>query len=91
MLAGVGGWLRSVVLLLPGVLWLAVFFLVPLVFIFVVSLGTRDELHRIVLDPLTLANYEKVFNPIFLPTIVQSLYLATATTVFSLLIGFPIA
>ena len=91
LLASVGGWLRSVILLLPGVVWLAVFFLVPLVFIFIVSLGTRDELHRIVLDPLTLANYEKVFNPIFLPTIVQSLYLATATTVFSLLIGFPIA
>ena len=91
LLASVGAWLRSAVLLLPGVVWLAAFFLVPLVFIFVVSLGTRDELHRIVLDPLTLQNYQDVFNPIFLPTIVQSLYLATATTVFSLVIGFPIA
>ncbi len=77
--------------MLPGLGWLAVFFLVPLAFIFVVSLGSRDELQRIVLDPLTLENYQQVFNPIFLPTIVQSIYLATATTVLSLLIGFPIA
>ena len=83
--------LRNVVLAAPGLGWLVLFFVVPLAFIVVVSLGTRDELHRIVLDPLTLQNYQEVFNPIFLPTIVQSLYLASATTVISLAIGFPIA
>jgi spermidine/putrescine transport system permease protein len=91
LLARAGGSLRNAVLLLPGIGWLVAFFLVPLAFIFVVSLGRRDELHRIVLDPLTLENYERVFNPIFLPTIVQSIYLASATTILSLLIGFPIA
>jgi len=83
--------LRNAVLTLPGLAWLALFFVVPLAFIFVISLGRVDELHRIVLDPLTLENYQQVFNPIFLPTIVQSLWLATATTVLSLAIGFPIA
>jgi spermidine/putrescine transport system permease protein len=89
--AGVAGWLRGVVLLLPGVAWLAVFFLLPLAFIFVVSLGERDELNRIVLDQPSLDNYRRAFNPIFLPTVVESLYLAAATTVLSLAIGFPIA
>ncbi len=83
--------LRNAVLVLPGIGWLVVFFLVPLAFIFVISLGSRDELHRIVLDPLTLENYQQVFNPIFLPTILQSIYLASATTLLSLAIGFPIA
>ena len=83
--------LRNALLVVPGIGWLLLFFVVPLAFIVVVSLGRRDELHRIVLDPLTLENYRDVFNPIFLPTIVQSLYLATATTVISLAIGFPIA
>jgi spermidine/putrescine transport system permease protein len=83
--------LRNAILVLPGLGWLVLFFVVPLAFIVVVSFGTRDELRRIVLDPLTLENYQNVFNPIFLPTIVQSLYLATATTVISLAIGFPIA
>ena len=86
-----GDSLRNAVLVLPGIGWLVAFFLIPLAFIFVVSLGRRDELHRIVLDPLTLENYQQVFTPVFLPTIIQSLYLATATTVLSLAIGFPIA
>ncbi|HET9852778.1 MAG TPA: ABC transporter permease [Candidatus Limnocylindrales bacterium] len=86
-----GDRLRNALLVLPGIGWLLLFFVVPLAFIVVISLGRRDELHRIVLDPLTLENYAQVFNPIFLPTIVQSLYLATATTVVSLAIGFPIA
>jgi spermidine/putrescine transport system permease protein len=83
--------LRNALLVVPGLGWLVLFFVVPLAFIVVVSLGRRDELHRIVLDPLTLENYRDVFNPIFIPTIIQSLYLATATTVVSLAIGFPIA
>jgi spermidine/putrescine transport system permease protein len=90
-LARAGGSLRSAVLLLPGIGWLLAFFIVPLAFIFVVSLGRRDELHRIILEPLTLLNYQQVFTPIFLPTILQSIYLASATTILSLLIGFPIA
>lgn len=86
-----GDGLRNALLLLPGLGWLVLFFVVPLAFIVVISLGRRDELHRIVLDPLTLENYAQVFNPVFLPTVVQSIYLATATTILSLLIGFPIA
>ena len=82
---------RNALLVVPGVAWLVLFFVVPLAFIVVISLGRRDELHRIVLDPLTLENYQQVFNPVFLPTVIQSLYLASATTILSLLIGFPIA
>lgn len=89
--ARAGDRLRNALLVLPGLGWLVLFFVVPLGFIVVVSLGRRDELQRIILDPLTLENYEQVFNPVFLPTIIQSLYLATATTVLCLLIGFPIA
>ena len=78
-------------LVVPGTVWLVLFFVVPLAFIFVVSLGTRDELHRIVLTDPSLVNYQKAFNPIFLPTIVTSLYYATASTVLSLAIAFPLA
>jgi spermidine/putrescine transport system permease protein len=76
---------------LPGVVWLALFFIVPLAFIFIVSLGTRNELNQIVLDNPSLANYEKAFNPVFLPTLFQSLFYAATTTVLSLLIGLPVA
>ena len=76
---------------LPGVVWLALFFIVPLAFIFIVSLGSRNELNQIVLDNPSLANYEKAFNPVFLPTLFQSLFYAGATTVLSLVIGLPVA
>ena len=44
------GSLRQWILLAPGLGWLIAFFVVPLVLIFVVSLGHRDELDRVVLS-----------------------------------------
>ena len=39
--------LRGTALVLPGVAWLALFFVVPLAIIFIVSLGHRDALDRV--------------------------------------------
>jgi spermidine/putrescine transport system permease protein len=82
---------RGAIVVLPAVAWLAVFFLLPLAFILVVSLGSRDELGRIVLDDLSLDNYRRAFNPDYLPTIITALRYAALTTVAALLIGYPIA
>jgi len=83
--------LRGPIVVLPAVAWLAVFFLLPLAFILVISLGSRDELGRIVLDHPSLDNYRKAFNPDYLPTLVNALRYAALTTVASLLIGYPVA
>jgi spermidine/putrescine transport system permease protein len=83
--------LTSAVLVVPGVFWLVLFFVIPLVLIFFVSLAGTDELDRIVFDPLTLANYERALDPVFLPTFLNSLRYALATTILSLAIGYPIA
>jgi spermidine/putrescine transport system permease protein len=82
---------RGTIVVVPAVAWLAIFFLVPLAFIAVVSLGSRDELGRILLDNLSLDNYARAFNPDYLPTIVNGLRYATLTTIASLAIGYPIA
>ena len=82
---------RGTLVVLPAVAWLAIFFLLPLAFIAVVSLGSRDELGRIVLDRLSLDNYRRAFNPDYLPTLVNALRYAVLTTVASLVIGYPIA
>ena len=87
----IGGRLAGLVLLVPGIAWLTLFFVVPLAMIFLVSLGTRDELDRIVLDRLSLDNYARAFDPGFLPTFLNSLRYAAATTILSLAIGYPIA
>jgi spermidine/putrescine transport system permease protein len=78
-------------LALPGVVWLALFFLVPLGIIGVVSLGTHDRFGGVVLDSLNLDNYTKALDPIFLPTVWNSFRYALLTTVLSLAIGYPVA
>ncbi|HSL76234.1 MAG TPA: ABC transporter permease [Candidatus Limnocylindrales bacterium] len=83
--------LRAAAFLLPGVGWLVLFFVLPLALIFVVSLGSRDPLGRISLDVVSLDNYAKAFDPVFLPTFLNSLKYATVTTILSLAIGYPIA
>jgi spermidine/putrescine transport system permease protein len=83
--------LRAATLVLPGVGWLLLFFVLPLALIFVVSLGSRDALGRISLDVLSLDNYAKAFDPVFLPTFLNSLRYAAVTTILSLAIGYPIA
>jgi spermidine/putrescine transport system permease protein len=85
------GRLRAAALVLPGVTWLALFFIVPLGIIFVVSLGSRDALDRISLAQPTLDNYLRAFDPVFLPTFLNSLKYAGVTTILSLAIGYPIA
>ncbi len=82
---------RGTFVVIPAVAWLAIFFLLPLALIAVVSLGSRDELGRIVLNPLTLDNYRRAFNPDYFPTLINALRYALLTTVASLLIGYPIA
>jgi spermidine/putrescine transport system permease protein len=82
---------RGTIVVVPAVAWLAVFFLLPLAFILVVSLGSRDELGRIVLDNPSLDNYRRAFDPDYLPTLVTALRYAALATVASLLIGYPIA
>ena len=79
-------------LVAPGVAWLAVFFLVPLGIIFLVSLGSRDpESGRVVLDQLGFGNYAKATRPEYLPAFANSLRYAAITTVLCIAIGYPIA
>jgi spermidine/putrescine transport system permease protein len=79
-------------LVLPGVAWLALFFLVPLVIIFVVSLGTRDASgNNVVLDHLGFHNYADATRPEYLPAFANSVRYAFVTTVLALGLGYPIA
>lgn len=83
--------LRGAALVLPGVAWLLLFFVIPLGIIFVVSLGHRDALDRVDLSNPSLDNYARAFDPVFLPTFLNSIRYAAITTVLSLAIGYPIA
>ena len=78
-------------LILPGVGWLAIFFLVPLVIVFVVSLATTDGHGHVVFDHLGLQNYARALRPEYLPAFANSLRYSLITTVLSIGLGYPIA
>ena len=82
---------RDAVFLVPGMGWLVLFFVVPLAMIFVVSLGSRDPYGGLLLNHLSFDNYGRSLAPEFLPTVLNSLKYASATTVLSILISYPIA
>ena len=78
-------------LALPGLGWLVLFFLVPLVFILIVSLGDHDRFGRVLLDSPSLDNYGAALDPVYLRPAWNGLRYAAATTILCLLIGYPIA
>ena len=83
--------LSAGLLVVPGVLWLIVFFLVPLLIIFVVSFGSKDATGHVVLTDPGLRNYIEATKPEFLPAFANSLRYSLLTTILSLVIGYPIA
>jgi len=85
------GRIASAVLLLPGVVWLAIFFLAPLVIMGAISLGAVDQSSHITLANPNLDNYGEALRPEYVAAFVRSLYYAFVTTILSLGIGYPVA
>jgi len=82
---------RGAVLLLPGLGWLLVFFLVPLAIILVVSVATRDRFGGVVVGAPTFGSYVRALDPGFIPTVLNSVKYAVATTVLAIVIAYPMA
>ncbi len=76
---------RSVVLL-----WLSIFAVIPLLLILGLSFLTPGQ-HVLFHWKLTLSNYVHLIDPLYGKIALQSVWLATVTTFFCLLIGFPMA
>ena len=73
----------------PGLLWLAVFFVVPLGFIFGLSFSDKSG---IIGHDLTWTgdNYVRAFAPIYLGIFAKSVVIAVAATAVCLLVGYPV-
>ena len=83
--------LPPIAFILPGVGWLGLFFLVPLLIVFVISLGTNDGRGHVLLGHPGFQNYAESLRPEYLPAILNSLRYSFITTVLSIGIGYPIA
>lgn len=82
--------LRAWLLLTPSIFWLGLFFVAPLFIVLAYSFLQRDAFGGVTWQ-FTLENYQRIFDTLYLNTFLRSLYIAAATTLVCLLMGFPLA
>ncbi|AFZ04503.1 ABC transporter permease [Calothrix sp. PCC 6303] len=83
-------WFPPFALLAPSGIWLLLLLVLPTLIIFQLSLVPGIRPGQIV-NPSSIANYSRIFNPIYIQVITRSLYLSIGTTIICLFLGFPIA
>lgn len=76
--------------MVPPMLWLLLFFALPLLVAWVYSFGFRGPLGETYLG-LTLANYVRTFEPIHLAILWKTIWITAIVTVFCFIFGFPVA
>jgi len=81
----------------PGLLWIIVFLIVPLIFIAAISFVSRGSYGELEL-PLTFQNYKRFFgfgtfgfDPLYPLILLRSLTLGLATTLLCIVAGLPLA
>jgi spermidine/putrescine transport system permease protein len=77
-------------LLAPAVAALLALFYLPQLLMFAVSLGRRSSYGGVVRD-VSLANYLRALEPLYLNILWRSVLLAAATTLLCLLVAYPVA
>jgi len=91
--------LQGLALVFPALGWMLLFLLVPLALIVVLSLAWRgaygpvdwgDSLSQF-LRSLSLDNYRRLLDPLYLSVLWNSLRMAALTTGICLLVGYPVA
>jgi spermidine/putrescine transport system permease protein len=72
------------------VLWLLLFFIVPLALVWLYSFGRNVGLTEIDISG-TFGNYARALEPLYLGIFVKSVGIAALTTLICLIVGFPVA
>lgn len=87
---------QGIFLALPATLWLAIFFIVPVLIVVAFSFLTPTTNGRSGELPLTLTQYTDSFDfwkarAIYSPIILRSIWISLLTTILCLLIGYPLS
>lgn len=77
-------------LLTPSLLWLVVFFIIPMLIVIAVSLSGRTPYGEIIFR-WTLGNYARFFDALYISIFAQTLFVAAVTTACTILMGYPLA
>ncbi|MBY0595680.1 ABC transporter permease [Bacillus bingmayongensis] len=81
---------KGKLLALPTVTWLLIFFLFPLLFVLAFAFLQRGAYGTVEMQ-FTLDNISRVFDPLYMNTLWETVKIAVITTVLCLLIGYPFA
>jgi spermidine/putrescine transport system permease protein len=79
------------VLVLPTLLWMLAFFVVPLGMVIAYSFASISLVTYDISFGWTLSNYRQIHDPLYFDTFTRSLFLSASTTIGCLLLGFPLA
>jgi spermidine/putrescine transport system permease protein len=82
--------LQGITLISPTMLYLGLFMILPLILVVILSFLTRGPYGNVVYK-LNLANYTRLADPLYLRILWYSFYTAAVTTMFTIIIGFPLA
>jgi spermidine/putrescine transport system permease protein len=74
----------------PPLVWLVLFFIIPLAIVWVYSFGTNVGLTQIAFTG-TFSNYARAIEPLYIGIFLKSVGVAGLTTLLCLVIGFPVA
>jgi len=74
----------------PCLLWLVLFFLIPLFIVFAYSFS-RPSAYGGVVFSFTLQNYARFLAPLYFRVFMRSIWISVVTTVICLLVGYPVA
>ncbi|MEF2969181.1 ABC transporter permease [Paenibacillus sp. M1] len=76
--------------LLPVLLWLCLFLVVPMLIVIGISFMGRDEFGNVVFD-FNLDSYATFFDPLYLGIYWDTIVLSVVTTILCLLLSYPLA
>jgi spermidine/putrescine transport system permease protein len=82
---------RSLLLVLPGFLWLVLFMVLPCAIIFITAFFERGVYGGVDYSAVTADNFRRAFDPLYLSILLDSARIALSATVLSILIAYPAA
>lgn len=77
-------------LVAPALLWLSIFFVIPLLIVVAVSFAGRTPYGQVIFS-FTIANYLRFLEPLYLKIFADTLVVAIVTTLATILMGYPLA
>lgn len=77
-------------LVAPALLWLSIFFVIPLLIVVAVSFAGRTPYGQVIFS-FTFDNYLRFLEPLYLKIFADTLVVAIITTLVTILMGYPLA